>query len=238
MLKKIILNLLLKSMKSLISFFLILLRNLHKHWILEIKYPKLYPHGLIKSLVPETILRNSCGLFIEKDVSIKNSNIHIGKHTYIGNHTLIDSCNYIGAFCSISSDVKIGMRNHPLNFISTSPVFYSRYRRWCKKSQYDESDIKTVRIDDDVLISANVIIINGVKIGRGAVIGAGAVVTGDIPPYAIAVGVPAKIIRYRFSDEQIHRIEKSKWWEKDDKLLKENREYALHPDLFIEKISS
>lgn len=59
----------------------------------------------------------------------------------------------------------------------------------------------------------------GVKIGDGAVIGTGAIVTKDVPPYAIAVGIPAKIIRYRFSQEIIKRLLKEKWWDKAESYI-------------------
>ncbi|WP_146260759.1 CatB-related O-acetyltransferase [Breznakibacter xylanolyticus] len=223
-------------MRSIIKYCRHLIQLLRIEWIIEINYPKNYRSGKIRSLINPNLLKKTTGLFIEEHVIIKNPNIKIGKHTYIGNNTQIDSCSCIGAFCSISSNVKIGMRNHPLDYISTSPVFYSSYRNWCQKSTFDEKDIKTVIIEDDVLISANVIVLNGVTIGRGAVIGAGSVVTKDVPPYAIIAGIPAKIIRYRFSDDMIQRIELSRWWEKSDEILKSALIYANNPELFISKI--
>lgn len=233
--KQIISFLPINSMRSIIKYCKHLIHLLSKEWFIEIKYPKVYKSGQIRSLVNPYLLKNTTGLFIEENVIIKNPKITIGKHTYIGNNTIIDSCSRIGAFCSISSDVKIGMRNHPLDHISTSPVFYSSYRSWLQENTFDEKDIKNVIIEDDVLISANVIVLNGVTIGRGAVIGAGSVVTKYIPPYAIVAGVPAKLIRYRFSDDLIQKIETSRWWEKSDDILKSALPYSNNPNLFISK---
>lgn len=73
-------------------------------------------------------------------------------------------------------------------------------------------DYKTI-IENDVWIGSNVVVLNGLHIGTGAIIGAGAVVTKDVPPYAIVVGNPARIIKYRFDKEMIKKLLKSKWWE-------------------------
>lgn len=222
-------------MLSIIGFLKIIMSKLKIMWIINFTYKKKYPSSTFKSLLPQSVLSQE-NLFIEKDVVLKNPNIKIGNHTYIGNNTFIDSCSRIGSFCSISSDVKIGMRNHPLDFVSTSPIFYSSYRAWLDKSSFDEKVIKSVEIEEDVLISANVVIVNGVKVGRGSVIGAGAIVTKDVPRYSIVGGVPAKVIRNRFPNSTIELLENSKWWNKEDNVLKKLTPFINIPEKFISEL--
>ncbi|MDD3416196.1 MAG: CatB-related O-acetyltransferase [Lachnospiraceae bacterium] len=124
----------------------------------------------------------------------------------------------IGRYCSFASNIHYFGANHPMHFGSTSPYFYS------KSFGYDVQDVERKELDigNDVWCGYNVTITNGCsKIGNGSVIAAGAVVTKDVPPYAIVGGNPAKEIKYRFDDDTINLLEKSRWWEKTpDQLLK------------------
>ena len=96
-------------------------------------------------------------------------------------------------------------------------MFYStRKQNGYTLSKEDKiEERKPIVIGNDVFIGANVIVLDGVTIGNGAVIGAGAVVSKDIPPYAIVVGCPIKIIKYRFNDEIINKLESIQWWNDD-----------------------
>ena len=80
-------------------------------------------------------------------------------------------------------------------------------------------------IGNDVWIGSKATVFGGVKVGNGAVIAAGAVVTKDVPPYAIAGGVPAHIIRYRFDEDKINRLEEIAWWNWDDDKIKRNKAF-------------
>ena len=151
------------------------------------------------------------------------NDVSIGLGTYFG-----ESCVFvntkIGRFCSIGPRVKVVCGRHPTSkFVSTHPFCYSKNCKVFKKNlseqKFDEFKYTkngySVEIGSDVWVGSDVIILEGVEIGNGAIIGAGAVVTKSVPAYAIVVGNPAKIIRFRFEEEQINKLEKIKWWNWD-----------------------
>lgn len=112
--------------------------------------------------------------------------IVIGRGTYIGPSTVLFGMGEIeiGDHVMISPGVVITSLQHPID--DTSRPMFQQPRVYGK-----------ISIEDDVYIGSNAVVTPGVRIGRGAVVGAGAVVTKDIPPYAIAMGVPAKVVRWR-----------------------------------------
>lgn len=83
------------------------------------------------------------------------------------------------------------------------------------------------------MIGAGAIVLPGITIGNGAVVGAGAVVTKDVPDFAIVVGVPAKVIKYRFSQEEINKLVKIRWWDWDIEIIKQNAKYFLDRSRFF-----
>ena len=127
----------------------------------------------------------------------------------------------IGAFCSFAARVSVGGARHPIEYVSTSPVFLSH--RDSVKAKFARHDylpvIRTV-IGNDVWIGERVSIKAGVRIGHGAVIGMGSVVTKDVPDYAIVAGNPARIIRMRFSEPIIRGLLKMQWWKMPDDELR------------------
>lgn len=149
-----------------------------------------------------------------------DQNCIIGKYSYIGRNCNLTKVS-IGNYCSIANNVSIGQGEHNLFNISTSSFFYH--------NSYEELTQKECTIGHDVWIGTDSIILRGVKIGTGSIIGANSVVTKDVPPYSIVVGVPAKVIKYRFKDEMINRILKTKWWEFDkidaEKIIKKLEVY-------------
>ena len=174
----------------------------------------------------------------ESPVAVNSTTVYSGvricKHTYV-NSGRIFSGTYIGRYCSIGHDVSIGTGHHDMNQVSTSSWFNLTAKpsyKYC-----DNKDVR-VRIKNDVWIGNNVTILSGVTIGNGACIGAGAVVTKDVPDYAVVAGVPAKILKYRFSKDIIDRLLKLKWWEFDDSVLRERPLNNLEEDLtYFESLS-
>lgn len=157
----------------------------------------------------------------------------IGDYSYVGERTTI-VCATIGKFCSIASDCHIGLGNHTINLISTSPIFTEKKNgtghSWI--NSFNFNPYKHISIGNDVWIGYHAIILGGVTIGDGAVIAAGAIVTKDVPPYSIVGGVPAKIIKKRFNDELSNALLESKWWNlTEDKLKKKIDIFQREPEL-------
>lgn len=134
--------------------------------------------------------------------------------SYVGRNSIVQNTS-IGSFCSIANDVFIGLGAHPIAHFSTSPLFYRVSNTFNLKlidEDYEFAEYRPIEIGNDVWIGARAIILDGVKIGDGAIVAANAVVTHDVPPYAIVGGVPAKVIRHRFSPEKIEQLLKLQWW--------------------------
>jgi acetyltransferase-like isoleucine patch superfamily enzyme len=106
-------------------------------------------------------------------------------------------------------------------------MFYSTLKQNGRTlSYYDKiEERKKIIIGNDVFIGANVTILDGVVIGNGAIIGAGAVVSKDIPPYAIAIGCPIEIVKYRFPQNYIEKLQTIKWWNFGENELKDVEKY-------------
>lgn len=142
---------------------------------------------------------------------MSGGNISVGKYTYIGWQSDILSSDenpiQIWAFCSIARNFfAISYSLHDGSRLSTSTSIHGPVQHtdhgW------------PINIGNDVWIGANVTILPSVIVGNGAIIGAWSIVTKNIPPYAIAVWNPAKVIKYRFDDETIVKLQNERWWER------------------------
>jgi acetyltransferase-like isoleucine patch superfamily enzyme len=160
--------------------------------------------------------------YLSNWVDIQNSSI--GFASYLNEHNFIQNC-IIGRYTCIGPRVKTVFGTHPTSqFVSIHPAFYS-LRKQCgftyvSSQKFEEFNAPrfgkySIKIGNDVWIGADVNIIDGVEIGDGSIVMSGAVVTKDVPRYAIVGGVPAKVIKYRFSAEEISFLTKLNWWNKD-----------------------
>lgn len=170
------------------------------------------------------------------------SNSRIGRNTFVGKGSFLPNC-LIGRFCSIAEDVRVISLTHPSSvYVSTSPSFYSTAcqngQTFVNENRFEETltiDKKNAIIGNDVWIGTKAVIKGGVKIGDGAIVAMGAVVTKDVPPYSIVGGVPAKIIKYRFTEEQIEKLKTIKWWDKPETWLKDNVDCFSNIDAFLKR---
>lgn len=162
----------------------------------------------------------------------------VGRHSYCGYDCEIYHCQ-IGNFCSIAGGVHIGGAEHPTNWVSTSPAFYAVKQSPPKKrfAQFAPAVDKQTRIGSDVWIGYGAVIKQGVQIGSGAIVAAHAVVTKDVPPYAVVGGVPARLIRFRFSADIVDKLMKTAWWELSDKEIEKVAPLMNDPKALVARLS-
>lgn len=169
---------------------------------------------------------------VEAGSEVVNSSMD--RHSFCGYYCEILWCD-IGSFCSIANQVVIGGGMHPMDWVSTSPVFYAgRDSVKMKYSEHIRPDPARTILGHDIWIGERAIIRQGVQIGTGAVVGMGSVVTRDVEPYAVVAGTPARVIRYRFPVETINRLLASEWWACDDEAIRRAAVHIKEPHLFLE----
>ncbi|QOW54221.1 MULTISPECIES: CatB-related O-acetyltransferase [Acinetobacter] len=196
----------------------------------------LFLNKFFKKLRFYSIRNCTVGDYVKINSGSQFFNSKISDYSYCGYDCNIINTN-IGKFCCISDNVIIGGIDHPMHFVSTSSVFLSHK---------DSSKIKFgnlnylpkiyTYIGHDVWIGNRVTVKSGVNIGVGAVVGAGSVVTKDIPPYAIVVGNPAKIIKYRFDEETRNKLLGTEWWNFSEEKLKKLSVFFDDPVKFLEEL--
>lgn len=172
---------------------------------------------------------------------INGANIGLGSYLGVDN----DFSNAkIGRFCSIASNIKVLAGTHPMSpYVSFHPSFFSISKQagftFSDNNYFEEIITVDGRhscvIGNDVWIGTNCLILAGVKIGDGAMIAAGSVVVNDVEAYTVVGGIPARLIKYRFTSEEISFLNKFKWWDKDLLWLQNNVELMRDINQFRDK---
>lgn len=172
----------------------------------------------------------------KKFSDFKKNNIYVHPKSEIGSFTTIgqrsqingpafiasyeESPVIIGKYCAIAHNLRIRTRNHYTGYISMQRIFQGRHG-FPELSQTKGPVI----IGNAVWIGDNVTILPGAQIGDGAVVGAGAIVTKNIPPYAIAVGSPAKVIKMRFNEKIVKQLVDINWWDWTEDKIARNKAF-------------
>jgi phosphonate metabolism protein (transferase hexapeptide repeat family) len=165
---------------------------------------------------PTAQVRDSTfGAYCEVGARTKVSECSFGDYSYIVSDADIIYAT-VGKFCSIAAHTRINPGNHPLERVALN---HFTYRSSAYGLGADDAGFFQWRRDHhitlghDVWIGHGAILLPGVSVGNGAAIGAGAVVSKDVPPFAIVVGVPGRVLRYRFAPEIIAALERIAWWD-------------------------
>ncbi len=176
----------------------------------------------------------------KRELEIKKANEYkgtiIGKSCYGPLAKQDEKIASIGSFCSFAPGCEV-VWNHQLNMVTNHAFIYSDYHEKAinnQKFKFADFNQKFV-IGNDVWLGTNVILTNGVKIGNGVRAAAGAVITKDVPDYAVVAGVPAKIIKYRFTKEQIRKLNEIAWWDWPIEKIKECYDDFMDIEIFLRK---
>ena len=227
--------------------------------MINLRLIKLAIHNFIHTLSDKKysingLLKHGIGCTIS-NTEFEGGNVVMNKvkldHCFIGLCSYINSSSElsytkIGRYSSIADHVRVCLGNHPTrDFVTTFPAFYYDTTKELGYTFHqgsplfsnifpvvDEKEKFQVVIGNDVWIASNVLIMGGVKIGDGAIVGAGSVVVKDVEPYSIVGGNPARLIRKRFSQEQIDSFEKMSWWNFPIDKIKSNYLKYQHIDYF------
>lgn len=194
----------------------------------------------------EPLIHENCRLINTElgdytEVGIYNffENVKLDHYSYTGQFCILQNTE-VGRFSNIAAMVRIGPTDHPME---RPTLHHFTYRRimYGLAEQDDQAFLDWRRsqktyIGHDTWIGHGAIIMPGVKIGNGAVVGSGAIVTKDVDPYTIVIGVPAKPIKKRFSEEIIAKLEEIKWWNWSYETIKERLDdFSLPIEKFVEK---
>jgi virginiamycin A acetyltransferase len=222
-----------KILNHLFNKFLFIIENHNRIKVSDKSF--IHPHAILKGvrISGNVIIADGCK--ISNGVTIDaGSTVTIGRYTSLNGpnmdiKSLINPVN-IGSFCSIARNVSIQEFNHNYDNLTTYHINQNLFKSGRLKDVHSKGSID---IGNDVWIGTQCVISSGAKIGSGAIIAANSFVIGEIPPFAIAGGSPAKILKYRFDDKTIQRIQDLNWWNwsiekiKSNKYLFENNYFKL-----------
>ena len=207
------------------------LKNIYHYCRIKQKFPQLRIDGGTR-LELDDLDSYSFGKRVTILSSLIGSGCSIGSYSYIGMGTLVISSKKtpvtIGKYCSCGPGISFHTTDHPTDLPSTShfPFVFANDM----KTSLELTPASPITVENDVWIGSGAVITRGVTVGHGAVIGANAVVTKNVEPYSIVGGVPAKLIRKRFSNGKIAELLKTKWWDWTEE------EIAGARDWFKEKV--
>ena len=199
-------------------------------WLFEFFYNIYrFQNRYLRKIIREVILRREGAELYSKTlrkIYAKYHGVQVGMYSYGAFHQILPSGTVIGRYSSMPRDLLVINASHPITHRSSFPFFFNPDLGYVDKLLI-ERRTKLI-IGNDVYIGLDVTIMPAVSnIGDGSVIAAGSVIVKDVPPFAIDGGNPAKIIRYRFSQDTIDEITKSAWWKKDiEELKKDEQEFA------------
>ncbi len=177
------------------------------------------------SVHPTARVRDSAlGRYTEVGERTRVAESAMGDYSYVGNDSDIAYAG-IGRFCSIASHVRINPGNHPLDRVALNHFTYRSSAYGLGEDDaavFDWRRSRPVALGHDVWIGHGAIVLAGVTLGTGAAVGAGSVVTKDVRPFAVVVGNPARILRFRFSEETRAALLRTAWWDWPHARLREH----------------
>jgi phosphonate metabolism protein (transferase hexapeptide repeat family) len=181
----------------------------------------------------------SYGRYVEIGARNVFENVEMQDFSYTGQDTIIQNARVL-KYSNIAAHVRIGATDHPLKRVTLHHFTYRRVM--FGMGEIDDQAFmshrksRTTIVGNDTWIGHGAIIKPGLTLGDGSVVGSGAVVTKDVPPYAVVVGNPARILKYRFDEETIQKLLKIKWWDWSEALIRERfDDFLLEGEAFAEK---
>lgn len=199
-----------------------------KRTILAPFLERLYGHSFLRRICVGLVLKAEGGELLSatlREILHRYHSVTVGAHSY-------GECMkpgrfppgvIIGRYVSVAEGVKVFRRNHPIDRISTHPYFYNKDLGRVSRDTICEG--APLIIEHDVWIGARAIITpRCLRIGLGAIIGAGSVVTSDVPDFAVVVGAPARVVRYRFPRDYQASIRMGKWWDLPIEILEKHQD--------------